>query len=88
MLIGQHIEHKAAIESNKIRTPHANNNAFYAQLLGRVSYYALGKLRDQRYRLQHLDRLPKYTGLFTSFMGLPCAHIMKERIENSGQLLL
>jgi MULE transposase domain len=88
MLTGQHAEYKVGLEINKSRTPHVNKDPFYEQLLGRVSHYVLGKLWDQRYHLQHLDQLPKCTRLFMSSMGLPCAHIMQQRIQDGGQLLL
>jgi hypothetical protein len=44
LLLNQHTEFEADIADNKRRTPHTSRDPFYAELLGRISSFALRKL--------------------------------------------
>jgi len=88
MLLGQYSEHDAAVDSDRSRTPHAIKGPFYEQLLSRISHYALGRLWNQQYRLKQPKQLPHCTELFTKSMGLPCAHIMQQKLYEGITLTL
>jgi hypothetical protein len=44
LLTNQHIEYDGAITHNQTQTPHTANEAFYSQLVRRISNFALGQL--------------------------------------------
>jgi hypothetical protein len=44
LLTNQHIAYNAEVATNKVRMPHTARYPLYAQLLGWVSHYALGKI--------------------------------------------
>jgi hypothetical protein len=88
LLKNQHSEFDAAIEQNRIRTPHTARDPFYSALVGRVSHYALGKLWEQKHRLTGPDPLLACTQTFTRSMGMPCTHQMRTRLQENGVLLL
>ena len=73
---------------NKARVPHTATQPLYAQLLGRVSHYALGKIWEQKLRLTSPDPLPPCTQAFRSSMGLPCAHEIQVLLRENRPLTL
>jgi hypothetical protein len=87
-LVNQHSEFEGAIAYNKTRTPHTARGLFYAQLIGRISNYALGRLWDQQHLLSRLEPLPRCSNNFMRSMGLPCAHRMQERLQGNGTLMI
>ena len=88
LLTTQHIEFDGAVAQQQVKTLHTARHLLYAQLLGRVSNFALGKLWDQRFRLTQPESLPVCTSRFTLSMGLPCAHKIKQRLDEGGVLTL
>ncbi|XP_068656492.1 uncharacterized protein [Aristolochia californica] len=68
--------------SPKLRIP------FFDKLVGHVSVFALRELLEQyKLALDHVT-LPVCSDEFTSTMGLPCAHKMKSRMDESKGLYL
>jgi hypothetical protein len=88
LLKNRFAEFEAAVDSNKIRIPHTARDPFYTPLVGQISSYALGKLWDERYRLNSTDPLSPCTGSFRRTMGMPCAHDMQDRLVERGTLQL
>jgi hypothetical protein len=84
LLRNRFAEFEAKVDSNKIRIPHRARDLFYTPLIGQISSYALGKLWDQRNRLNSPDPLPTCTGSFRRTMGMPCAHDMQQRLTEQG----
>lgn len=73
-------EIKAQLASEKIRVPHKFQISLFEQIVSHVSVYALGELLKQ-YELARSDALPACKGNFTSSMGLPCAHNIRQRMQ-------
>lgn len=89
LLENQHNEIKEMVEKNKTRIPHSQNIPFYSRLVSHISLYALKKIHEQFIKASHAtydNPLEPCTGTFTTSMGLPCAHIIQERLANN-QLL-
>jgi hypothetical protein len=70
LLTNQHAQYDGDFAQDQIKTPHYARNLFYAQVLSRVSNFALGKIWDQRYRLTKPEPLSMCTSKFTFVPGL------------------
>lgn len=98
LLSNQHESYLHNLDVAKMKTPVNLPRDLMRDLLGRVTPYALGKIRKQYKHLRKAERKPdKYplkpcTDVFFTTMGLPCAHRIKERIEavegGAGKLIL
>ncbi|CAG8746078.1 8130_t:CDS:2, partial [Racocetra fulgida] len=89
LLEHQHNEIKAIIAKDKIRTFHTHNIPFYARVINKVSSFSLNKVHEQFIKASHttLDNpLTSCKGTFNASIGLPCAHIIQERLA-ANQLL-
>jgi hypothetical protein len=76
-------------------TPSGISGAFYHQILGKISYYGLYMLHKQymyyRREQQHLEegRISTIcTHSFSFSMGMPCWHIIKERIQQNQGIFM
>jgi hypothetical protein len=78
-LFNQLTELKSNQAKQQIRTPLELSRALYSSVYGWVSYEALRKVDEQRRLL--VNKLPPYTGSFTRSFGLPCAHLLKDLLE-------
>jgi hypothetical protein len=67
-----------------MKTPLDITNAIYEQVRSWVSFHALRQVQAHRNSLGILER--RCTGLFTSSLGLPCAHRIRE-LQTAGQRL-
>ena len=79
----------AMISSECLKVQHVYCIALFEPLLGRVSVFALKKIHDEWIKASNatLDSpLDPCTGILSSTMGLPCSHLISERITN-GQTL-
>ena len=88
LLTNQHASYEAKVAMNKSRLPHTALDPIYAQLLGGISNYALGKIWGQKYCLVNPDTLSACTGTFRSFMGMPCAHEIQVQLAEKNSLTL
>ena len=88
LLTNQLVTYEAGVAMNKARIPHIANHAIYAQLLGRISHHALGKIWEQKLRLTSPDPLPPCTQAFRSSMGPPCAHEIQVLLRENRPLTL
>ena len=80
LLTNQHLAYDATVSRNKTRTPHTACDPFYGQLLGRVSSFTLGRIWEQKHLLTRPEPLQPCMKTFTKSMGLPCAHIIQQRL--------
>ncbi|CAG8799244.1 23178_t:CDS:2 [Gigaspora margarita] len=81
----QYQEIKTMISQKMIRISQAYNKPFYAQVITKVSTFALKKVHEQF--LIASNAIPKNllqhcSGTFKSSMGLPCSHIIQELLES------
>ncbi|CAG8795034.1 32068_t:CDS:2, partial [Gigaspora margarita] len=84
-LENQHREIKTMISQEMIRIPQAQNKPFYAQVITKVSAFALKKVHKQFLMVSNAtpeNLLQPCSGTFKSSMGLPCSHIIQELLEN------
>ena len=88
LLANQHIAYEADVATNKAWLPHTTRHPLFAQLLDRVSHYALGKMWEQQHCLSNPDPLPPCTQAFRSFMGMPCAHEIQQLLRDNMPLTL
>jgi hypothetical protein len=88
LLANQHIAYEAGVAMNKACSPHTAMHPLYAELLGRISHYALGKIWDQKHRLSSPDPLAPCTEAFRSSMGMPCAHEIQVFLTENRSLTL
>lgn len=73
-------EIKTQLSAQKIRVPHKFQIYLFKEIVGHVSIYALGELLKP-YELEKSDALLTCKSNFTSSMGLPCAHNIRERVQ-------
>jgi hypothetical protein len=88
LLSNQHAAFEAEVALNKSRSPHTAMDPLYAQLLGRVSSYALGQIWAQRHELASPDPVPACTKTFRTCMGMPCSHEIRIRLDENASLIL
>jgi hypothetical protein len=86
LLIHQHTELEATLGEAKIRPGHDLQIPLLADVIGRVTPYALRKILQQFRILRSTTFRSSCSKLFLSAMGLPCAHKLKE-LETSGEAL-
>jgi len=87
MLENKHVEHEVELDRARQRAPHDVNIPIFAELIGKVTPYALRKILVQYQRLSTLP-LPRCSTAFTSSMGLPCAHIIQDRRQQKEDIHL
>ncbi|CAG8796659.1 6011_t:CDS:1, partial [Racocetra fulgida] len=71
--------------------PHKQNITFYAELITKISSYALKKMHEQFDKVLHatlVNPLESYTGTFTVTMGLPCVYTIQKRLAMNESLKL
>ena len=73
MLINKIAKHDSELDMARQRVLHDINIPIFAELIGKVTPFALRKILIQYQCLSTLP-LPKCTNMFTQSMGLPCAH--------------
>ncbi|CAG8696391.1 10298_t:CDS:2 [Cetraspora pellucida] len=77
----QHKEIDAMVAKDKTQIPHAQNIPFYAQLVTKISLFALRKIHEQFLKASRAtpdNPLGPCNNTFSSYMGLPCAHVIQE----------
>ncbi|CAJ0635060.1 8268_t:CDS:2, partial [Entrophospora sp. SA101] len=82
-------EIRAMISSERLKVQHVYRIALFEPLLSRVSVFALKKIRDEWIKASNAtleSPLNPCSGILSSTMGLPCSHLISERIAN-GQTL-
>jgi hypothetical protein len=85
----QHEDHKARVATIKSRPVHRVNKPFFAELIGQVYPQALFKIADQLRILSQMNgdvTLTVCTHGFNKAMGLPCYHMLYNRIQAGGIL--
>lgn len=90
-LENQHQEIRALISQEMIRVPHAYNKPLYAQVVTKVSAFALKKVHEQflmAFNATPENPLQPCAGIFKSSMGLPCSHVIQELLKNDQCLQL
>lgn len=87
MLENKLAEHEAGLEMAQQRVPHDVNIPLFAELIGKVTPYALRKILVQYRRLSTLP-LPRCSTTFTSSMGMPCAHTIQDRRQRKEDIHL
>ncbi|CAG8774894.1 45544_t:CDS:2, partial [Gigaspora margarita] len=68
-----------------------HNNPFYTNVKGMISTYALKKVYNQYQKANgntSEEPLPLCTGSFLSTIGLPCAHVLFQRLESNQNLTI
>ena len=86
-LLNQLAELQANQAKQQIRTPIELSGSLYGNIRGWVSHEALRKVEEQRKRLLQ-DELPSCTRVFTTSLGLPCAHTLKTLLQQDQPLQL
>jgi hypothetical protein len=86
LLVSQHTELEAALGVAKLRPGHDLQTPLFFGVLGHVTPYALRKILEQSRILESPRFNRQCTRLFTSSLGLPCAHKLKE-LKDSGKAL-
>ncbi|CAG8745781.1 22885_t:CDS:2, partial [Gigaspora margarita] len=82
-LENQYREVQTMVSQEKIQIPHILNNQFYAQVVNKVSVFALKKTYEQFLKATDSTLetpLPSCSNTFTLSMGLPCSH----RLQNQS----
>ncbi|CAJ0767110.1 18905_t:CDS:2, partial [Entrophospora sp. SA101] len=82
-------EIRAMISSERLKVQHVYRIALFEPLLSRVSVFALKKIHDEWIKASNAtleSPLNPCSGILSSTMGLPCSHLISERIAN-GQTL-
>ncbi|CAG8502740.1 2637_t:CDS:2, partial [Scutellospora calospora] len=90
-LENQYQEIKTKASQEMIRIPHALNKPFYAQVVSKVSEFALKKAHEQFLKASNAtpeNPLRPCSGTFKSSMGLPCSHVIQEFLDNNKCLQL
>jgi hypothetical protein len=87
LLINQTADYASILETARQRTPHDVNIPVLAELIRKVTPFALRKILAQYQRLSTLP-LPHCTTGFRKSMGLPCAHDIQERHRQGGNIHL
>ncbi|KAG5566439.1 hypothetical protein RHGRI_002122 [Rhododendron griersonianum] len=82
----QYNEIKTKIASEKLRVTHKFQIPMLKELVSQVSFFALGELFKQCELARTDYVLGPCTGHFSRTMGLPCAHMMRDKKD--GTLLL
>ena len=84
VLMNCYQNYSTKLGQQKRNTPFSVQHSVYRELIGRVSPHALRKINKQ-YQLVKAatseEPLSSCTHVFTTTMGLPCAHTIKTRIE-------
>ncbi|CAG8718170.1 4817_t:CDS:2, partial [Racocetra persica] len=81
ILENQYNEIKAMVAKDKTQVSHEQNILFYAELITKISSYALKKEHEQFDKVLHafpVNPLESYTSIFTMTMGLLYAHTIQE----------
>jgi hypothetical protein len=89
LLASQHERYKGLLAAAAIRTPHAVQIQFFQGLIGHVTPPALQFMLGQ-HRLARSSREEDQkpcTNVFKTTMGLPCSHVMRDRLQANGVLL-
>ena len=88
MLINQRHDYLIAAEEAKVRYPMDLKIDVFRNLAAFVTPYALRKILEEYKRL--IDEptvLPACTKAFSTSLGLPCAHIIQERLTSNGLMI-
>jgi hypothetical protein len=89
LLASQHERYKGLLAAAAIRTPHCVQIQFFQGLIGHVTPPALQFMLAQ-HRLAKSSREEDQkpcTNVFRTTMGLPCSHVMRERLQSNDILL-
>ena len=83
LLKDRNIEHQAEVERMKTHCCYNHLKPIFTACHGIVSASALEKVQDhmQLFNLNKNTVLPACTSQFKTSMGLPCAHIIQERLQ-------
>lgn len=87
----QHKNISSMISSEQLRIPHDLRLPIFSRLVNKISHFALKKMRnefDKVSRATQTSPLPACTGTFRTTMGLPCAHMIQQRLEEKAALTL
>ena len=90
LLAAQQEKLKGLLATGAVRTPHCVQIEFFQGLIGHVTPAALELMLPQL-RLARKSRAEDQkpcTKVFTTTMGLPCSHTMRDRLASSELLLL
>jgi hypothetical protein len=88
MLENQHTEHRAAIASARNRTPQCFLVPVLQPLIGHITPYALWRVREQLQILNRPSLHHKCSGTHLNSLGLPCYHVIQDRISQNKVLYL
>jgi hypothetical protein len=86
LLLAQQTELDASLGEAKLRPGHDLQIPLLSEVLGHTTPYALRKITQQHRILGSPTFQPQCSKLFTSSMGLPCVHKLKE-LKDSGEAL-
>jgi MULE transposase domain len=86
----QHTSIKTAIAQQQLRLPHSVNIPLLAAIREQVHGYALKRILQEQSRLPAKGQAPSKpcTGLFRTSFGLPCQHIIWQRLKDSSMIQL
>lgn len=88
MLTTQHTEHQAAMSAARNRTPQSLRILLFGSLVGHITPYALWRAFEQKQIMQRPTLQHSYRHSLLGSMGIPCYHVMQERISQSRVLYL
>ena len=88
MLEMQFTELNTEMESDKASIPHHHKLDIMEPLLCKISKNALNRIYEQYKESSDLNLGDSCTGAFTRSFGLPCKHVIKEKIQQSEKLQL
>ena len=86
MLENQHIEHNASMAQARNRTPQSFRIPLMEAVVGHITPYALWHVYEQKQILDRKQQSRICTQSYQESMGLPCCHIIQERLRR-GEIL-
>lgn len=82
-------EHYLAMDDEKLRAQNRHRIPLFAAILAKITNFALNKIYDQYLLMlqEKKDEMESICGhVFTTTMGMPCLHVLRER-EVAGNVL-
>lgn len=84
---------RAALGNERMKIPTFGNKKLFSELYRNITRYALRRIDDEYQRLKDAEDPKKgpllpCTNMFTSMMGLPCAHRLRWLIERNEAVQL
>ncbi|KAI9910986.1 hypothetical protein PsorP6_010898 [Peronosclerospora sorghi] len=84
LLAAQFTDLNAAMESEKIFIAHRHKLDFMHPFVKKISQFALDKMLRQYERVTQIGDNEAYADMFRKICGIPCQHVIMDKMEGSG----